>query len=188
MLNPGAPGDAAARPGRPRDPGGSQRAQRPVDDQRQTWDDVAGHGLHAVIANPGQDDVEIWEFENNSGGWFHPLHIHLVDFKVLDRNGRPPRAEELGPKDVVYVGENETVRVLMQFGPHGGGRYMIHCHNLVHEDHDMMTQFQVGECDPDPVGAAPPKQGPAATTLRERPWPTIRSPSRGSAELDQRLR
>ena len=51
------------------------------------------------------------------GGWFHPVHIHLVDFKILDRNGKPPYPYELGPKDVVYVGENETVRVIMTFGP-----------------------------------------------------------------------
>jgi spore coat protein A, manganese oxidase len=39
----------------------------------------------------------------------------------------------------------------MQFGPHRG-RYMIHCHNLPHEDHDMMGQFSVGynTNDPDP--------------------------------------
>ena len=48
---------------------------------------------------------------------------------------------ELGPKDVVSVGENETVRVLARF--EGVGKYMIHCHNLVHEDHDMMSQFEV---------------------------------------------
>ena len=24
------------------------------------------------------------------------------------------------------------------------GKYMMHCHNLVHEDHDMMHQFSVG--------------------------------------------
>jgi hypothetical protein len=30
----------------------------------------------------------------------------------------------------------------MKFGPHRG-KYMMHCHNLVHEDHDMMTQFEV---------------------------------------------
>jgi hypothetical protein len=24
------------------------------------------------------------------------------------------------------------------------GKYMVHCHNLVHEDHDMMHQFSVG--------------------------------------------
>jgi spore coat protein A, manganese oxidase len=34
--------------------------------------------------------VQIWEIENSSGGWFHPTHIHLVDFKILSRNGRAP--------------------------------------------------------------------------------------------------
>ena len=100
------------------------------------------------------EDVEVWELENDSGGWFHPIHIHLIDFKVLDRNGRPPFAYERGPKDTVYVGENETVRVLARFGPQTG-KYMMHCHNLVHEDHDMMTQFEVGSGGPDPVNAAP---------------------------------
>jgi spore coat protein A len=49
-----------------------------------------------------------------SGGWFHPVHIHLVDFKILDRNGGRRSPYELGPKDVVYVGENETVRVIIE--------------------------------------------------------------------------
>ena len=42
-----------------------------------------------IRANPGPDDVEIWRFINNSGGWNHPIHVHLVDFRILDRNGRP---------------------------------------------------------------------------------------------------
>ncbi len=108
-----------------------------------TWHDVQDSGYSQVIADPKLNDVEIWEFENSSGGWFHPMHIHLVDFQILSRNGKPPFPYERGPKDVVYVGEGETVRLLMQFGPHVG-KYMIHCHNLPHEDHDMMNQFSVG--------------------------------------------
>jgi spore coat protein A, manganese oxidase len=116
-----------------------------------TWDDVIESGYKKVLADPDLDDVEIWEFENSSGGWFHPLHIHLVDFQILSRNGRAPFPYERGPKDVVYVGEGETVRLLMKF-EHHRGRYMIHCHNLPHEDHDMMAQFSVGydPNDPDP--------------------------------------
>jgi FtsP/CotA-like multicopper oxidase with cupredoxin domain len=126
----------------------------------QTWQDVIDSGFKAVLANPGLNAVEIWQIENFSGGWFHPIHIHLVDFKILSRNGRPPFAWELGPKDTVYVGEGETVRVIAKFGPHRG-RYMFHCHNLPHEDHDMMHQFRVGlnagDADPnDPITAAPP--------------------------------
>ncbi len=122
-----------------------------------TWDDVVNSDYQFVLANPGFQDTEIWELSNPHGGWFHPVHIHLVDFKVLDRNGRAPFDYEKGPKDVVYVGENETVRVLMKF-ENQQGRYMMHCHNLVHEDHDMMCQFLVGQdslsCDPVNSGKA----------------------------------
>jgi spore coat protein A len=31
---------------------------------------------------------------------------------------------------------------------------MMHCHNLVHEDHDMMVQFEVGSSGPDPWSPA----------------------------------
>ena len=57
------------------------------------------------------------------------------------------------------VGEREIVRVLVKFGPHRG-KYIMHCHNLPHEDHDMMVQFSVGLADGevdanDPITAAP---------------------------------
>ena len=107
-------------------------------------------------ANVPLDNVEIWELENKSGGWFHPVHIHLMDFKILSRNGGPPHPYERGPKDVVYVGENETVRVIAKFGPKKG-KYMMHCHNLVHEDHDMMTHFDVGGTGRDPAKIDPAK-------------------------------
>ncbi|MBG6216243.1 FtsP/CotA-like multicopper oxidase with cupredoxin domain [Arthrobacter sp. CAN_A6] len=129
-----------------------------------TWQDVIASEYRRTIADVELDAVEIWEFENSSGGWFHPIHIHLIDFQILSRNGRPAFAHERGPKDVVYVGEGETVRLLMKFGPHRG-RYMVHCHNLPHEDHDMMVQFSVGMKDFDgdpnhPIKAAPPQFGP----------------------------
>ena len=121
-----------------------------------TWKDVERSNYTFTLASPKRGDVEIWEFRNTSGGWFHPVHVHLIDFKILDRNGRPPSPHELGPKDVVYVGENEIVRVIAKF--EGRGKYMIHCHNLIHEDHDMMGQFEV--IDPaypgdDPLGWGP---------------------------------
>jgi FtsP/CotA-like multicopper oxidase with cupredoxin domain len=130
-----------------------------IDDD--SWQDVIASGYRKVAAEVDLDGVEVWEIENKSGGWFHPVHIHLVDFKILSRNGKAPFPQELGPKDVVYVGEGETVRLLMKFGPHRG-RYMVHCHNLPHEDHDMMVQFRVGlkenDNDPnDPMTAALPQ-------------------------------
>lgn len=126
----------------------------------QTWAEIADSGFRRSFANPAANAVEIWEIENSSGGWFHPIHLHLVDFRVLSRNGRPPRPEERGPKDTVYVGEGETVRVLIKFEGQRG-RYMIHCHNLSHEDHDMMSQFEVGTGGSDPIATAPAQPLPA---------------------------
>jgi FtsP/CotA-like multicopper oxidase with cupredoxin domain len=138
-----------------------------------TWDDVIASNFTKVVATPTIGEVQQWQIENRSGGWFHPVHIHLVDFRVVWRNtnGGKPYPWELGPKDVVYVGEDETVRVVAKFSVSTGspgGRYMIHCHNLVHEDNDMMAQFVVGakpfdfEHDPnDPIEA----DRPVADTL-----------------------
>jgi spore coat protein A, manganese oxidase len=143
----------------------------------QTWEDVINSGFTQVVASPNLGDVEIWELKNDSGGWFHPVHIHLVDFQILDRNGQPPRPYERGPKDVAYVGEGETVRVLMRFGPQIG-RYMMHCHNLVHEDHDMMVQFEVGLGGHDPIQRDRPKHQPAPELHGDEPHSSP-SPSSG---------
>jgi FtsP/CotA-like multicopper oxidase with cupredoxin domain len=121
-----------------------------------TWDDIVASHFTRVVASTTKNAVEIWELSNPSGGWHHPAHIHLIDFKISSRNGRPPLAHEAGPKDVVYLGENETVRLLIKFDD-GSGKYMMHCHNLTHEDHDMMTQFEVVGPTPalDPLSVPP---------------------------------
>ncbi len=126
-----------------------------------TWAEVERSGYSLLFANPQPYDIEEWTLINSSGGWNHPLHVHLVDTKIIGRNTNrgKPFAWETGPKDVIYLGENESVTVLTQFdtGPGAGGRYMIHCHNLVHEDHDMMVQFAVGDWRiNDPMTADPP--------------------------------
>jgi len=101
-----------------------------------TWDS------NRVDATPNLGDVEIWRLFNNFNDASHPIHLHLVDFQILDRNGKPPLPYELGWKDTVNLNENEVVRIIVKFGPHKG-RYAMHCHNLEHEDHSMMTQFEV---------------------------------------------
>ncbi|KAF2013474.1 hypothetical protein BU24DRAFT_351291 [Aaosphaeria arxii CBS 175.79] len=97
-----------------------------------------------ILAKPKRGQVEVWEF-STGGGWSHPVHVHLVDFQVLSRSGGrgdvlPYEKEAL--KDVVLVGQRETVRVIARFAP-WDGVYMFHCHNLVHEDHDMMVAFNI---------------------------------------------
>ena len=135
-----------------------------------TWNDVIASNFTAALASPKLDAVELWTLANPRGGWFHPVHIHLINFKILSRTDGRNRVfdYEQGPKDVVYLGENETARVIARFGPQPG-RYMFHCHNLVHEDHDMMHQFWVRPPDGyDPMGTRAASQ-PADGSLNLPP-------------------
>ncbi|MCM3733193.1 multicopper oxidase domain-containing protein [Fictibacillus nanhaiensis] len=90
---------------------------------------------------PLLNSVEIWELVNQTPG-IHPIHVHLVNFRVLDRfdqNGNllPPLPADFGLKDTVLIAGGETVRIIMKFQPYCGD-YVWHCHRLEHEDHDMM--------------------------------------------------
>jgi FtsP/CotA-like multicopper oxidase with cupredoxin domain len=141
------------------------------------WDDIERSGFTKLFGNPQPFAVEQWTIINQSGGWFHPVHIHLIDAKIIARNtnGGKPFAWELGPKDVFYAGENESITTLMQFDatPQEGGRYMIHCHNLVHEDHDMMVQYALANLRTnDPITADPPKRD----TLPANAFPPVYRP------------
>ena len=91
-------------------------------------------------------DIEIWEVSNR-GGQPHPFHVHLVQFQILDRNGRPPPAAERGWKDTVLVPPGDLVRIIMRFERYADPQvpYMYHCHIMEHEDNGMMGQFLVVE-------------------------------------------
>lgn len=100
---------------------------------------------HRVLGNVPRGTTEIWELENSSDGWSHPIHVHLVDFRVLartDGNRAVMPYEAAGLKDVVWLGRGETAIVEAHYAP-WDGLYMFHCHNLIHEDHDMMAAFNV---------------------------------------------
>ena len=88
--------------------------------------------------------TEIWQVENASM-MAHPFHIHDVQFRILDRNGRAPDAAEQGLKDTVVVYPGEAVRLLLRFEDYTDADlpYMYHCHILEHEDVGMMGQFVV---------------------------------------------
>jgi FtsP/CotA-like multicopper oxidase with cupredoxin domain len=89
---------------------------------------------------------EIWELVNPENGWFHPIHIHLEEGIIIGKTisgaNVPVPAHERGRKDVYVLGKNETLRVFIRFRDFTG-KYVMHCHNLVHEDHAMMTRFDV---------------------------------------------
>lgn len=89
-------------------------------------------------------DVEIWEI-TNAGPMIHPFHIHNTQFRIIDRDGQPPAANEAGLKDTVVVHPGEVVRLLVRFDNYTDPErpYMYHCHILEHEDAGMMGQFTV---------------------------------------------
>jgi len=85
---------------------------------------------------------EIWNIKNGGGGWSHPIHIHYEEFRTLLRNGQPPQAFEAGRKDVSVLGPGDQTQVLFNFRDFHG-KYVMHCHNVVHEDHAMMIRFDI---------------------------------------------
>ena len=86
--------------------------------------------------------VERWRFVTN-GNAPHPVHIHGASFQVQSRRGGRGMLYpwENGWKDTVLLGDRETVDVLIRF--ERTGLYLIHCHQLAHEDQGMMSNFVV---------------------------------------------
>lgn len=82
--------------------------------------------------------------------------MHGFQFQVLAREGSPPpvralgvhgagrAAGDLGWKDTVLVWPGETVRLAVEFSHafRGDQTYVVHCHNLEHEDNDMMVNMR----------------------------------------------
>jgi spore coat protein A len=123
-----------------------------------------------ITEKPKVGTTEIWEFYNTTVD-AHPIHMHLVDFRVLDRQaftaalspklntdgsagaildplsiakqGTPVAANawEGGRKDTTKAFPGEVTRVLVSFKR--TGEYVFHCHILSHEDHEMMRPYEV---------------------------------------------
>lgn len=110
--------------------------------------------LSRVVANPALGVGEVWRLVNNSGGWWHPIHVHHEYMRVLKRNGKLPfdgtgrdfgqslERDGLARKDTVVLGPNSAVDVYVKFA-NFKGPYVFHCHNIEHEDHQMMARFDV---------------------------------------------
>jgi len=90
-----------------------------------------------------QNSSEHWILANATGDWTHPIHIHLEEHQILTRNRvAPPLAIERSRKDVSQLHPNERVELFFRFRD-WTGRYPLHCHNVVHEDHAMMLRWEV---------------------------------------------
>ena len=89
-------------------------------------------------AQPRLGDTEIWRLRTDFN---HPLHLHLVHFRVLSHSGRPG-PWDAGFKDTIDLAPGEVAEILVTFEGYRG-RYVFHCHNLEHEDMAMMANFEV---------------------------------------------
>lgn len=130
--------------------------------------DQIGRSLGVRINEKNYDDpvteivkletVETWRFINTTED-AHPMHLHLVQFQILCRQGfdfaafsqgtlkpvgvrRPPSPGESGWKDTAVVMPNEMLTILIRFEGHTG-RFVFHCHMLEHEDNEMMRPYLV---------------------------------------------
>jgi blue copper oxidase len=104
-----------------------------------------------------RNTTETWLFRNYFTSMPHAMHLHGFSMRVLaretspdfigalavDAQGRLPT--DLGVKDTVLVWPGESVRVAIDFRCDfpGDQVYLVHCHNLEHEDGGMMLRVKV---------------------------------------------
>ncbi len=97
-----------------------------------------------IDAKIEQDSAEIWTFRNTGDSWMHPIHTHFEEFQILERNGKPLETNDVqrSRKDVIMLGPNEEVKFYSQWRDFLG-KHVLHCHNVVHEDHAMMIRWDI---------------------------------------------
>ncbi|HEX6307998.1 MAG TPA: multicopper oxidase family protein [Longimicrobiales bacterium] len=129
----------------PADPAASSRARTFRFDSMMMTHSINGrpYEMERIDERIPFGSTETWAFVNDSP-FPHPVHMHAVHFRVLSRTGGRGRVFpwEGGAKDTVLVYPGERVEVAARFDSHRG-LYMLHCHNLEHEDMGMMMNFLI---------------------------------------------
>jgi spore coat protein A len=103
-----------------------------------------------ITENPALGATEEWAIDNFTMD-AHPIHLHLVMFRVVkrigvDEDGNPvesaPEPWETGWKDtvIVYPGGRTVIQAKFDIA----GLFVWHCHILEHEDNEMMRPYYVG--------------------------------------------
>jgi FtsP/CotA-like multicopper oxidase with cupredoxin domain len=101
-------------------------------------------------ATPKKDSFGVWEIRNGGGGWVHPVHLHMEEHRVLMRNGKsilpnnpdPGHPDDISMEDLTALDPSESVIIYRGFR-NFVGPYVVHCHNLMHEDHAMMFAWSI---------------------------------------------
>ncbi len=103
-----------------------------------------------VEHSPAIDTTETWRFVNQTAV-AHLVHLHHTDWYMLSRNGRRPRPWERCLKETFFLDPRDEVVVAGHFSDHLG-KFVVHCHMLDHEDHGLMSQFEVVDPSAPPPG------------------------------------
>lgn len=103
------------------------------------------------------DTLEVWEFANDAsmgmmGMMAHPMHIHGLQFQIIERSVMPELTKawktvsagyvDGGWKDEVLLMPGERAKVLLRFKDYTG-LYAYHCHMLEHGDTGLMRNYRV---------------------------------------------
>lgn len=105
-------------------------------------------------AAPGE--AEVW-FVDNVSAYQHNVHVHGVQFRLVDIDGKQPPPERAGWKDTIPLLPREQNRIAFRMPKYADSEhpYMYHCHLLTHEDEGMMGQFLVADADSGPGSGTP---------------------------------
>lgn len=107
--------------------------------------------VNGKLMDPNRIDVaveqgssEIWTIRNGGNNWAHPIHMHFEEFRIIEVNGKPVPHDSVlhARKDVVELGPGDEVKFFAQWRDFLG-KYVMHCHNVVHEDHAMMIRWDI---------------------------------------------
>ena len=128
----------------------ANRTQPPAYDRSFTLQRGSGGGETEWLINGLQFDPlnalavvkrgagEVWNVNNGGGGWVHPMHLHMEEHTILMRqNSTNPHPDDTGKEDVIALDPSESTWLFRRFRTFVGC-YVAHCHNLAHEDHNMM--------------------------------------------------
>ncbi len=109
--------------------------------------DNLSYSSSVINQNLNLNAVERWNITNTSG-FSHSFHIHDIQFHLISRTGGNNtgiKTYEEGWKDVLFIGQNQTVSFIAKFDGFASetNPFMYHCHFSNHEDEGLMGQFVV---------------------------------------------
>jgi FtsP/CotA-like multicopper oxidase with cupredoxin domain len=98
------------------------------------------------LISPKLGSGAVWRIRNGGGGWVHPMHLHMEEHRTVTRNGKAApdgrHPDDTGKEDVIALDPSEEVVISRRFRTFTGP-YVAHCHNLAHEDHNMMFGWEI---------------------------------------------